>query len=79
MFSQGFLCIVRESFLQGRREAINIGGGCRRVLTNISDDFDRVVKNFPKNVVDGWGGGGGKLKNFPDYHKHRQNNFFGLT
>jgi hypothetical protein len=39
---------------QGRREAINIGGGGgRHVLTNISYDFDQVVKNFPKNVVRG--------------------------
>ena len=38
---------------QGRRKAINIGGGVRHVLTNISYDFDQVVKIFPKNVVRG--------------------------
>ena len=48
----------KQNYKQGRREAINIGGGggCRHVLTNFSEDFDQVVKNFPGNVVDGgWG------------------------
>ena len=45
---------------QGRREAINIGGGGgRHVLTNISYDFDQVVKIFPKNGV-----GGEEVKKF---------------
>jgi hypothetical protein len=39
--------------VQGRREAINIGGGGRHVLTNISYDFDQVAHIFPENVVDG--------------------------
>ena len=59
----------KQNYKQGRREAINIGG-CRHVLTNFSEDFDQVVKNFPGNVVDG---GGGQIirtnlvkKNFPD-------------
>ena len=48
-------------YVQGCREAFNIGGGggCRHVLTNFSEDFDQVLKMFPGNVVDG----GGKVKN----------------
>ena len=42
----------KQNYKQGRREAIDIGG-CRHVLTNFSEDFDQVVKNFPGNVVDG--------------------------
>ena len=57
------------------------GGGGRHVLNNFSEDFDQVVKIFPGNVVDGWGGGEVKIifrtnivkKNFQNYHNNIQN------
>jgi hypothetical protein len=38
---------------------LTLHGGCRHVSTNISYNFDQVVRIFPENVVDGGGGGGG--------------------